>query len=163
MTDTMLPQSQPTTVPTSGNLGSMASSAFTPITPPSATTRHAGDALWPWLLGLVLIGGLGYLAFRAANARPKDGEGSPGLPVGGGDAGGGEAESVEAESDEDDWDAVGVGRSRRGGGLTSFASAKPARLKYPPKGYRRGARVRRLSEEQFTRPSSSRYNLEVED
>jgi hypothetical protein len=155
MTDTMLPQSQPTTVPTSGKLGS---ATLTPITPPSATTRHAGDALWPWLLGLVLIGGLGYLAFRAANARPKDGEGSPGLPVGGG-----EAESGEAESDEDDWDAVGVGRSRRGGGLTSFASARPARLKYPPKGYRRGARVRRLSEEQFTRPSSSRYNLEVEE
>jgi hypothetical protein len=159
MTDTMLPQSQPTTVPTGGKLGSTASSAtLTPITPAGATTRHAGDALWPWLLGLVLIGGLGYLAFRAANARPKDGEGSPGLPVGGG-----EAESGEAESDEDDWDAVGVGRSRRGGGLTSFASARPARLKYPPKGYRRGARVRRLSEEQFTRPSSSRYNLEVEE
>ena len=152
----MLPQSQPTTVPTSGNLGSMASSAFTPTTPTtpsSATTRHAGDALWPWLLGLVLLGGLGYLAFRAANSRSKAEEDSPGLPVGGGDGSTG--------GDEDG--VVSIGRSRRGDGLTSFASARPARLKYPPNGYRRGARVRRLSEEQFTRPSSSRYNLEVEE
>jgi hypothetical protein len=159
MTDTMLPQSQPTTVPTGGKLGSTASSAtLTPITPAGATTRHAGDALWPWLLGLVLIGGLGYLAFRAANARPKAGEASPGLPVGGEAPAGSPPVSGESEGG-----VVSIGRSRRGDGLTSFASARPARLKYPPKGYRRGARVRRLSEEQFTRPSASRYNLEVEE
>ena len=157
MTDTMLPQSQPTTVPTSGNLGAPATAASTPITPAGATTRHAGDALWPWLLGLVLIGGLGYLAFRAANARSKAEEDSPGLPVGG------EAPAGSAPASEGgEGGVVSIGRSR-GDGLTSFASARPARLKYPPKGYRRGARVRRLSEEQFTRPSSSRYNLEVEE
>jgi len=143
MADAMLPQSQMTTVA----VGSTASGAV----PPGATARHAGDTLWPWLLGLVLLGGLGFLVYKVAKGKGE----TPGLP-----AGSTPDEAVPASGTADDEPvALGGRRGRR----MRFASAQPVKFRYPPSGYRRGARVKRLSEEQFTRPSRSRYNLEVED
>jgi len=141
MSDAMLPQSQPLTVPVKGKFDTQ------PAVPPGATARHAGDTLWPWLLGLVLLGGLGFVLYKAA--QKKD---TPGLPAG--------STPDEATGVEDATTVMGAGRGR---GRMRFASAQPVKFRYGPRGYRRGARVKRLSEEQFTRPSSSRYNLEVED
>jgi len=141
MSDAMLPQSQPLTVPVKGKFDTQ------PAVPPGATARHAGDTLWPWLLGLVLLGGLGFVLYKAA--QKKD---TPGLPAG--------STPDEATGVEDTTTVMGAGRGR---GRMRFASAQPVKFRYGPRGYRRGARVKRLSEEQFTRPSSSRYNLEVED
>ena len=67
----MLPQSQPLTVPIKGKFDAQ------PAVPPGATARHAGDTLWPWLLGLVLIGGLGFVIYKAVSKRQ-----APGLPAG---------------------------------------------------------------------------------
>jgi len=150
MSDAMLPQSQPLTVPVKGKFDTQ------PAVPPGATARHAGDTLWPWLLGLVLLGGLGFVLYKAA--QKKD---TPGLPAGSTPD---EATGVEADTSEGfDEDATTVMGAGRGRGRMRFASAQPVKFRYGPRGYRRGARVKRLSEEQFTRPSSSRYNLEVED
>ncbi len=142
MADAMLPQSQMTTMPVGTTPPAPA--------PPGATARHAGDTLWPWLLGLVLLGGLGFLIVKAVQKRE-----TPGLP-----AGSTPDEAVPA-SGGDDEEPVALGG--RGGRRMRFAAAQPVKFRYPPRGYRRGARVKRLSEEQFTRPSRSRYNLEVED
>lgn len=147
MTDAMLPQSQPLTVPVKGKFDTQ------PAVPPGATARHAGDTLWPWLLGLVLIGGFGFLIYKVA--KGKGGGETPGLP-----AGSTPDEAVSA-SGGDDEEPVALGG--RGGRRMRFAAAQPVKFRYPPRGYRRGARVKRLSEEQFTKPSRSRYNLEVED
>lgn len=151
----MLPQSQPLTVPIKGKFDAQ------PAVPPGATARHAGDTLWPWLLGLVLIGGLGFVIYKAVSKRQ-----APGLPAGSTpDAAMPAASAASAADDdaEDDWDEEVTALGGRGRRRTRFASATPVQFRYPPRGYRRGARVKRLSEEQFTKPSSSRYNLEVED
>lgn len=146
MADTMLPQSQMTTVA----VGSTAAAASVP---PGATARHAGDTLWPWLLGLVLIGGFGFLIYKVA--KGKGGGETPGLPAGS------TPDAAVPASGGDDEEPVALGG--RGGRRMRFAAAQPVKFRYPPRGYRRGARVKRLSEEQFTKPSRSRYNLEVED
>jgi hypothetical protein len=149
----MLPQSQPLTVPIKGKFDAQ------PAVPPGATARHAGDTLWPWLLGLVLIGGLGFVIYKAVSKRQ-----APGLPAGSTPDAipASAASAVEVDDGGDEGGDGGVymlGGRRR----ARFASATPVQFRYPPRGYRRGARVKRLSEEQFTKPSSGRYNLEVED
>ena len=143
MADAMLPQSQMTTV-------AVGSTAAGPV-PPGATARHAGDTLWPWLLGLVLIGGFGFLIYKVAKGKSE----TPGLPAGSA------PDAAVPASGGDDEEPVALGG--RGGRRMRFAAAQPVKFRYPPRGYRRGARVKRLSEEAFTRPSRSRYNLEVED
>jgi hypothetical protein len=122
----MLPQSQPLTVPIKGKFDAQ------PAVPPGATARHAGDTLWPWLLGLVLIGGLGFVVYKAVSKRQ-----APGLPAGSTpDAAMPAASAASAADDDgdDDWDEGVTALGGRGRRRTRFASATPVQFRYPPRG-----------------------------
>jgi hypothetical protein len=123
--------------------------SLTPAPAVNVATRHFGDAIWPWFLGAVALGGLALLVWKLTSSKPDV------VP----DAAEGEADGdVESDGYASRWQEKAPRRE-----MGKFKAALPVRLKYPPAGFKRRTRARSLSTRDYTESDGGRYNLEVED